>query len=99
MTDLNLESVITEQMLAMVAMSKEVRNQFTEIKALRAELTKAANSRDHANREIKQLSSSYTGCISQLDKVQRDNTKLRSKVDSLETLTQKQRGLSFNKLR
>jgi uncharacterized protein (DUF3084 family) len=101
MTIINADLVeqMTEQMKTMVAMSNELRNQFKEIKALRAELSKVTTSRDAASREIKHLSSSYTNSLNQLDKVQRDNTKLRSKVEGLEILTQKQRGIPFDRLR
>lgn len=99
MTNTELQALMTEQMTAMVAMSKEVRQLYTSNAALRAELDKATSQNAAYKRELQAernlLSRTQVENTKAIDK----NSALAKQVRELEDRVQKQRGIAFDKLR
>jgi predicted nuclease with TOPRIM domain len=106
MTNTELHTVMSEQMTAMVAMSKEVRQQFNANAALRAELEKLTKQQEAYKWEIQQgknlLSRTQVENTKAIDKnitLIDKNSELHRQVRELEDRVQNQRGIAFSKLR
>lgn len=94
-----MADTMSEQMNTMVAMSKEIRLQYNDNAALRAELSKAKRQNEAYVRELKQERQSLARTEAEHCKVIEQNHKLTKQVAELEERTQKQRGIPFTKLR
>lgn len=106
MTNEELQAVMAEQMTAMVAMSKEVRQLYTSNAALRAELEKSTKQNASYKRELQAernlLSRTQIENTKAIDKNRQltdKNSALAKRVLELEDRVQRQRGIAFNKLR